>query len=84
MRNRLAVGAVAALAAAGVLLPASASQAAPPVPADPAAETARDGTSLGDLVYLVPTLARGLVPGNTEGDSGRPLQQPTDSPEGQG
>ncbi|WP_179167062.1 hypothetical protein [Streptomyces sp. 13-12-16] len=54
------------------------------MPTDPAAETARDGSSLGDLVYLVPTLARGLVPGNPEGDSGRPLQQPTDSPEGQG
>ncbi|MGC0372788.1 hypothetical protein [Streptomyces sp. SAI-229] len=83
MRNSLAIGAVAALAAAGVLLPASAAQAASPVPADPAAESARDGSSLGDLAYLVPNLARGLLPVNQEGDSGRPLQEPADSPEGQ-
>lgn len=83
MRNSLAIGAVAALAAAGVLLPASASQAASPVPTDPAAESARDGSSLGDLAYLVPNLARGLLPVNSEGDSGRPLQEPTGSTEGQ-
>lgn len=83
MRNRLAVGAVVALAAAGVLLPASASQAAPPAPTDPAAESARDGSSLGDLAYLVPSIARGLL-ATADGDSAGPRQEPAADPEQRG
>ncbi|MFI1420851.1 hypothetical protein ACH4VX_23290 [Streptomyces sp. NPDC020731] len=80
MRNRLAVGAVVALAAAGVLLPASASQAAPPASTDPAAAAAKDGSSLGDLAYLVPNLARGLLE-KADADSDRPHQEPAADPE---
>ncbi|MER7485571.1 hypothetical protein ABTY20_06570 [Streptomyces sp. NPDC126497] len=82
MRNSLAVGAVVALVAAGVLLPASASQAAPSVPADPAAASAGDGRSLGDLTTLVPVLARNLLQGDSSSESNHTVQEPADSPEG--
>ncbi|MFD7701792.1 hypothetical protein [Streptomyces caelestis] len=83
MRNRLAVGTVVALAAAGVLLPASASRAATPAPTDPAAASARDGSSLGDLATLVPHLARGLLTTSEDGND-RPRQEPATGPEERG
>ncbi|MEZ3181794.1 hypothetical protein KYY02_24905 [Streptomyces pimonensis] len=83
MRNRLTVGAVVALAAAGVLLPASASQAATSVPTDPAAASARDGSSLGDLAILIPHLARGPLAASDDG-SDLPRQGPATDSEGRG